>query len=213
MIKQYKSIKALATVIPIFPLTGAVLFPRCFLPLNIFETRYLAMINDALESGNRLIGMIQPENKKNIYSVGCLGKINCFEETEDGSFFIILKGITRFKVERELKTDTSYRKIVANYDQYQSDLVETNTLDLEKKEIIKFLKKNINFTSWTNWETIEKSPVENIVNYTTMFGALAPEEKQLILEAEELKKRMELLKSAIHINSAQSESGSYKTLQ
>ena len=75
------------------------------------------------------------------------------------------------------------------------------------------MKKNINFTSWTNWETIEKSPVENIVNYTTMFGALAPEEKQLILEAEELKKRMELLKSAIHINSAQSESDSYKTLQ
>tara|TARA_B100001179_G_scaffold130953_1_gene93955 strand:+ start:2123 stop:2764 length:642 start_codon:yes stop_codon:yes gene_type:complete len=213
MIKQYKSIKALATVIPIFPLTGAVLFPRCFLPLNIFETRYLAMINDALESGNRLIGMIQPKNKKNIYSVGCLGKINSFEETEDGRFFIILKGITRFKVEQELKTDTSYRKIVANYDQYQSDLVETNKLDLEKKEIIEFLKKNINFTNWTNWETIEKSPAENIINYTTMFGALAPEEKQLILEAEELKKRMELLKSAIHINSAQSESSSYKTLQ
>jgi len=213
MIKQYKSIKALATVIPIFPLTGAVLFPRCFLPLNIFEPRYLAMINDSLESGNRLIGMIQPENKKNIYSVGCLGKINSFEETEDGRFFIILRGITRFKVEQELKTDTSYRKIVANYDQYKNDLVETNELDLEKKGIIKFLKKNINFTSWANWETIEKSPVENIVNYTTMFSALTPEEKQLILEAEQLKKRIELLKSAIHINSVQSESGSYKTLQ
>ena len=90
-------------------------------------------------------------------------------------------------MEQELKTDTSYRKIVANYDQYKSDLVETNELDLEKKGIIKFLKKNINFTSWANWETIEKSPVENIVNYTTMFSALTPEEKQLILEAEQLK--------------------------
>ena len=122
--------------IPIFPLSNFIIFPRTSVPLNIFEPRYIDMINDSMKS-NKLIGMIQPMNsggvdniRPDVYKIGCLGKITSFRETEDGRYLIELKGLIRFEILNELKTDKKYREFEINFEKFQNDL------DVKKEEII-----------------------------------------------------------------------------
>ena len=126
------NIQDISRKIPIFPLTGAVLFPGTQLPLNIFEPRYVQMIDDALASPGRLLGMIQPATQsqetgnKTLKKVGCVGRISSFNEAEDNRYLITLSGIVRFEVEEELNVTTPYRQIIANYDDYKTDTETQN---------------------------------------------------------------------------------------
>ena len=175
--------------IPIFPLSNFIVFPKTSVPLNIFEPRYIEMINDSMKS-NKLIGMIQPKKSKNIipelYQIGCLGKITGFKETDDGRYLIDLTGVIRFKVSKEINHNKSYRKCEVNYDKFLDDLNEKkeniNFSDLElifKDLKILFEKKGYII----NWKALEKQSLDETINALAMASPFSLEEKQVLLEA------------------------------
>ena len=186
-------------LIPLFPLEGVVMFPDTYLPLNIFEPRYLEMINKAISSKNRLVGMIQPRNfnEDKFYNVGCAGKIIKFEETEDQRYLITLKGLSRFDLISEETNRKNFKVAHIKWDRYSQDLKKKNTnekfIDL-KTSLKKYFKiKNIR----VNFEVIDKCNDYNFVDQITMICPLAYEEKQLLLETISISKRGDLLKSII----------------
>ena len=186
-------------LIPLFPLEGVVMFPDTYLPLNIFEPRYLEMINKAISSKNRLVGMIQPRNfnEDKFYNVGCAGKIIKFEETEDQRYLITLKGLSRFDLISEETNRKNFKVAHIKWDRYSQDLKKKNTnekfIDL-KTSLKKYFKiKNIR----VNFEVIEKCNDYNFVDQITMICPLAHEEKQLLLETTSISKRGNLLESII----------------
>ena len=180
--------------IPVFPLSNFIIFPRTTVPLNIFEPRYIDMINDSMKS-NKLIGMIQPKNLVNkdnnpeLYEVGCVGKITSFRETEDGRFLIELKGLTRFKNIKEIKSEKKYRILEVSYESFYEDLIN-------KKEEIKFSDLELIFKDLKslfekrgfviNWKDLEKQKLDEIINALAMASPFTLEEKQILLEAENL---------------------------
>ena len=177
--------------IPVFPLGNFIIFPKTTVPLNIFEPRYLDMVNDAMKS-NKMIGMIQPktsEDKLNIpklYDVGCLGKITSFRETDDGRLLIELKGLIRFKNIMEIKTDKKYRILKVNFDDFYGDLNKKNEeikfSDLEL--IFKGLKSLFEKKGFIiNWKSLEKQSLDETVNALAMASPFSLEEKQILLEA------------------------------
>ena len=177
--------------IPVFPLGNFIIFPKTTVPLNIFEPRYLDMVNDAMKS-NKMIGMIQPktsDDKLNIpklYDVGCLGKITGFRETDDGRLLIELKGLIRFKNIMEIKTDKKYRILKVNFDDFYSDLNKKNEeikfSDLEL--IFKGLKSLFEKKGFIiNWKSLEKQSLDETVNALAMASPFSLEEKQILLEA------------------------------
>ena len=177
--------------IPVFPLGNFIIFPKTTVPLNIFEPRYLDMVNDAMKS-NKMIGMIQPktsDDKLNIpklYDVGCLGKITGFKETDDGRLLIELKGLIRFKNIMEIKTDKKYRILKVNFDDFYSDLNKKNEeikfSDLEL--IFKGLKSLFEKKGFIiNWKSLEKQSLDETVNALAMASPFSLEEKQILLEA------------------------------
>ena len=180
--------------IPVFPLSNFIIFPKTTVPLNIFEPRYIDMVNDSMKS-DKIIGMIQPksssnkDNIPNLHDVGCLGKITSFKETEDGRFLIELKGLIRFNTIKEKKTDYKYRVLEVSYDNFQNDIND-------KKENLKFSDLELIFKDLKslferrgyiiNWKSLEKQSLDETINALAMASPFSLEEKQVLLEAENL---------------------------
>ena len=199
----------LPKIIPVFPLSNFIIFPKTNVPLNIFEPRYIEMIDDAMKE-DRIIGMVQPKNSTlsipELYNVGCAGKITSFNETEDGRYLIILAGISRFKIVEELKIQKLYRKYKVNFDDFSSDLDE-------KKEEIKFSDLKLIFNNLKslfvkegyniNWKELEKQSLNQTINTLAMASPFSLEEKQILLETvnlNERKKKLELILSTYSFN-------------
>jgi len=199
----------LPKVIPVFPLSNFIIFPKTNVPLNIFEPRYIEMIDDAMKE-DRIIGMVQPKNSTlsipELYNVGCAGKITSFNETEDGRYLIVLAGISRFKIVEELKIQKLYRKYKVNFDDFSSDLDE-------KKEEIKFSDLKLIFNNLKslfvkegyniNWKELEKQSLNQTINTLAMASPFSLEEKQILLETvnlNERKKKLELILSTYSFN-------------
>jgi len=181
-------------IIPVFPLSNFIIFPNTTVPLNIFEPRYLDMVNDSMKS-NKLIGMVQPKYSKDengipkLHDVGCLGKITNFRETEDGRFLIELKGEIRFQIANEINTDKKYRSVEVDYKDYSNDLSEEkeklNFSDLEL--IFKDLKSLFEKKGFIiNWKALEKQSLNETINALSMASPFSLEEKQILLEAKNL---------------------------
>ena len=190
--------------IPIFPLSNFIVFPKTSVPLNIFEPRYIEMINDSMKS-SRLIGMVQP--KKNIgssiydlYDTGCLGKITSFSETEDGRYLIILNGLSRFKIVEEIKNDKPYRECKISFDEFQND-TNINKEDLkfsDLKLIFKDFKSFFEKRGFAiNWNEIEKQSLEQTINTLAMASPFSLEEKQILLETKNLRLRKDKLEEIL----------------
>ena len=180
--------------ISVFPLSNFIIFPRTTVPLNIFEPRYIDMINDSMKL-DKLIGIIQPkttfnsENNPELFDVGCVGKIMSFQETKDGRYLIELKGISRFKNVTEIKTEKKYRILEVNYDEFSVDLVnekaELKFSDLEL--IFKDLKSLFEKKGFIiNWKALEKQNLDETINALSMASPFTLEEKQILLEAKSL---------------------------
>jgi len=181
--------------IAVFPLSNFIIFPKTTVPLNIFEPRYIDMINDSMKS-NKFIGMIQPKNSNKetnfnpqLYEIGCLGKITSFKETEDGRFLVELKGLIRFETEREVTSEKKYREFNVNFENFFDDLYE-------KKENIKFSDLELIFKDLKslfekrgfiiNWKALEKQSLDETINALAMASPFTLEEKQVLLEAKNL---------------------------
>ena len=181
--------------IPVFPLSNFIIFPKTTVPLNIFEPRYIEMINDCMKS-NRIIGMIQPKNKKKIepelYSIGCAGKIVSFDETDDGRYLIVIKGISRFKIIKEIINNKTYRECEVNFEQFKNDLnkkeneVGFNDLKIIFKSFKSLFEKN---GYQINWKEIEKQSLDQTINTLAMASPFSLEEKQILLESQNLETR------------------------
>jgi Lon protease-like protein len=218
----YQSPGDLAEVIPVFPLAGALLLPRGQMPLNIFEPRYLAMTDDALRAGHRLIGMIQPdpahpgtEERPALYKIGCVGRITQFAETGDGRYLIQLTGIARFRVEEELRLPTPYRQCRVLYTPFLDDFVARKGEDeVDRAALLHaltdFLKAN---DLKADWEDIENAPNEALVNALAMMSPYGAAEKQALLEAPDLKTRAEILVAVTEIELAKKTVGGETPLQ
>jgi hypothetical protein len=218
----YRGPADLPDIIPVFPLVGTLLLPRGQLPLNIFEPRYLAMVDDALREGHRLIGMIQPDPahsgfalKPKLFSVGCVGRLTQFAETGDGRYLIQLTGISRFRIENEIDTPTLYRKCRVSYAPFIDDFTARKGEDLvDRKALLDalsaFLKAN---KLRTDWEGIEHAPNEALVNALAMMSPYGPAEKQAMLEAPDLKSRAEILIAVTRIELAKKSAGGETPLQ
>ena len=190
--------KELPNIIPVLPLSNFIIFPKTTVPLNIFEPRYIEMIDESMKT-NKLIGMIQPKNTKNsqvnipsLHEIGCLGKITSFKETGDGRYMIDLKGIVRFKIFKELKTDKQYRECEVDYKVYSDDLnkkkEDLNFSDLEL--IFKDLKSLFEKRGFIiNWKALEKQSLDETINALAMASPFSLEEKQILLEATSLNVR------------------------
>ena len=202
--------KNLPSKLPIFPLSNFIIFPKTTVPLNIFEPRYIDMIDDSMKS-DKLIGIIQPKNSNikydvpKLYQVGCVGKITSFRETEDGRYLIELKGVARFKSIKELETLTKYRILQVNYDDYIEDL-ENKKEDLKFSDlelIFKDLKSLFEKKGFIiNWKALEKQSLDETINALAMASPFSLEEKQVLLEAQNLdirkNKIAEILKTYTH---------------
>jgi Lon protease-like protein len=204
-------------VIAIFPLPGALLLPRGQMPLNIFEPRYLAMIDDAFRSGSRLVGMIQPDpthagpdpSKPQLFRVGCIGRITQLAESGDGRYLIQLTGVARFRVEEELALGTPYRQCRVTYQPFVADFTaRTGEKEVDRTALLRaladFLKAN---NLKTDWEGIENAPNEALVNALAMMSPYGSAEKQAMLEAPDLKTRAEILIAVTEIEIAKGSTG------
>ena len=184
--------------IAIFPLTGAVFFPGTQLPLNIFEPRYVQMIDNALASPGRVIGMIQPNKpgEKELKRVGCLGRISSFNEAEDNRYLITLSGSIRFEVKEELNTTTPYRQIIPDYSEYKYDLEKQNIDSIDRSKLLALVKRYLeNRKIMADWEIIKDTPTEQLVNYSGILVPFTAEEKQLLLESKTLISRSHVLEA------------------
>ena len=186
----------LPKIIPIFPLSNFIVFPKTAVPLNIFEPRYLEMVNESMKT-EKFIGMVQPKTMKNfdntklpiLHKIGCLGKINSFKETDDGRYLIELKGLIRFKIINEINNNKSYREVEVSFDDYLHDLDE-------KKEDLKFSDLELIFKDFKslfekrgfiiNWKALEKQSLDETINALAMTSPFSLEEKQVLLEAKNL---------------------------
>src|SRR5579859_514377 len=219
----YKGPEALPDVISVFPLPGALLLPRGQMPLNIFEPRYLAMIEDTLRSPYRMIGMIQPDpahpgadaNKPNLFRIGCVGRVTQFAESGDGRYLIQLTGIARFRIEEELPVSTPYRQCRVSYRPFADDFVARKGEDaVDRKALLRtltdFLKAN---NLKADWQGIENAPNEALVNALAMMSPYDAAEKQAMLEAPDLKTRAEILIAVTEIELAKSKTSGETPLQ
>ena len=183
--------------IPVFPLSNFIIFPKTAVPLNIFEPRYIEMINESMKS-NKLIGMIQPKNsinnspEPNLHEIGCLGKITNFKETEDGRYMIELKGLIRFQIIKEIDNEKSYRECEVDFQNFSHDLeMEKEELKFSDLELIfkdlKLLFEKRGFI--INWKELEKQSLDETINALAMASPFTLEEKQVLLEAKNLSTR------------------------
>ena len=199
---EYRGPSELPEIIPVFPLPGALLLPRGQMPLNIFEPRYLAMVDDALRDGHRLIGMIQPDvshsrsvEKPALFRVGCVGRITQLAESGDGRYILELTGVARFKVVEEITALTQYRQCKVDFFPFVDDFTPRKGEEYVDRDALlavltDFLEAN---NLKVDWEGIESAPNEALVNALAMMSPYGPAEKQAMLEAPDLKTRAEIL--------------------
>ena len=181
----------LPNIISIFPLSNFILFPKMSVPLNIFEPRYLAMIDDSMKT-DKIIGLIQPKKNsidsiRDLYEVGCLGKITNFKDTSDGRYMIDLNGLTRFKIIKEIKNNKPYRTCEIKFDDYEDDLnIQKNELKFTDLELIfKDLKVLFEKKGYLiNWKSLEKQDLNETINALAMASPFSLEEKQILLESQ-----------------------------
>ena len=187
----------LPKTLPVFPLRNFIIFPRTIVPLNIFEPRYIDMVNDSMKS-NKLIGMIQPKNSKEneiipkLYDIGCMGKITSFKESDNGLFLIELKGIIRFQKIDEIKSNKKYREFNVNFNNFYDDLnfQSENVQFSDLKLIFKDLKNLFEKRGFIiNWKGLEKQSLDETINALAMASPFTLEEKQILLEAKNLELR------------------------
>jgi hypothetical protein len=198
-------------VIPVFPLDGVVLLPRCPLPLNVFEPRYLNMVDDALGAA-RLIGVVQTldgmdKERPLLAPVGCVGRLTAFSETPDGRYVITLNGLCRFRVGRELSAPTPYRQVEAQFAPFAADFKpEPEDGDFDRAKLLDALRRYLDAQGLEmDWESAEQAPLEALTNSLSMALPLDPPEKQMLLEAASLARRRELLTTMLAIDAASSD--------
>ena len=186
----------LPKIISIFPLSNFIIFPKTTVPLNIFEPRYVQMINDSMKT-NKMIGLIQPKKSNDnslsdLHAIGCLGKITSFKDMQDGRYLIDLSGLSRFRITKEVKRNKSYREYEVNFDDFKKDLVlpkeKFKFSDLEI--IFKDLKSLFEKKGYIiNWESLRKQDLNETINALAMASPFTLEEKQILLECENLEIR------------------------
>lgn len=202
MLKRPTSPAELPKSVPVFPLTGALLLPFSHRPLNIFEPRYIEMVDAALR-GDRLIGLIQPEDtseespkgRSALQQIGCLGRITHFEESGEGRYFIILEGVTRFRLAHELTVMTPYRQAVISAEDFATDFTRDFGEDaVDRERFIKMMRDYAEFANIDlNFEEIERTGTADLVNFCCMVSPYGAAEKQVLLEALTLEQRAETL--------------------
>jgi len=197
--------------IPVFPLSNFIIFPESTVPLNIFEPRYIEMVDDSMR-GTKMIGMVQPKKKTNnfspeLYDVGCLGRITSYNETTDGKYLIILKGLCRFKITNEVRNSKLYRECNVSFKEFQTDLetkkdeIKFSDLELIFKDIKTLFEKR---GYLVNWKELQKKKLDQTINTLSMASPFSLEEKQALLETQDLdlrkKKLQEILKTYLFDN-------------
>ncbi|RTL53960.1 MAG: peptidase S16 [Bradyrhizobiaceae bacterium] len=219
---EYRGPGDLPEIVPVFPLAGALLLPRGQMPLNIFEPRYLEMIDDSLRDGHRIVGMIQPdtthsrsEAAPSLFRIGCAGRITQFAETGDGRYVLELTGIARFKVVEELKVLTPYRQCKVDFFSFVDDFTARKGEDEVNRQAVldaltDFLKAN---ELKVDWDGINAAPNEALVNALAMMSPYGVAEKQALLEAPDLKTRAEILIAVTQMELAKKQTPGDSTLQ
>lgn len=202
------SANELPDVLAVFPLEGALLLPRARLPLNIFEPRYLAMVDDALKSDHRLIGMVQPkrprhdgESEPPIYKVGCAGRITNFSETDDGRYLLALTGVQRFAISQEIESFKPFRRVAPDWRVFSEDLDEATdeASEQDRQSFLDLLQRYFAAAELTaDWESLSKADYETLVNAIAMLCPFAPQEKQALLEARSLEDREHSLRALMN---------------
>ncbi|MFS8035852.1 LON peptidase substrate-binding domain-containing protein [Xanthobacter sp. AM11] len=199
--RTYLSPAEIPPVIPVFPLSGALLLPRAELPLNIFEPRYLAMVDDAI-GGGRLIGMVQPDEGKPetargpaVYQVGCLGRLTQFSETGDGRYLITLSGICRFRIVEEMAATTPYRQFRVDASAFTGDFeASAGEAEVDREAVLAALAAFLDANKLeADWEGIRQAGTETLVNALSVMSPYGALEKQALLEAQNLKARADML--------------------
>ncbi|MFD1333638.1 LON peptidase substrate-binding domain-containing protein [Methylopila musalis] len=217
----YHKLDELPATIPVFPLRAALLLPRGEMPLNIFEPRYLALIEDAIR-GHRVIGLIQPEPEADedaerpaLVQIGCAGRLTAFAETGDGRYLITLTGVTRFRVAEELVVTTPYRQVRPAYDEFALDLAPGEGQDeVDREALLRTLKDYLSANDLeADWDGIRRAPNEALVNALAMMSPFGPREKQALLEAPDLKARAEILVAVTEMELARARGDASSALQ
>jgi Lon protease-like protein len=219
---HYRGPADLPEIIPVFPLAGALLLPRGQMPLNIFEPRYLAMIDDSLRDGHRLIGMIQPDathsgnpDTPTLFHVGCVGRITQLAESGDGRYVLELTGVARFRVAEELSVSTPYRQCRVDYFPYVDDFTARKGEEaVDRKALLQVLADFLKANSLkVDWDGIEQAPNEALVNALAMMSPYGAAEKQALLEAPDLKTRAEILVAVTEMDLAKKKTSGDPPLQ
>jgi len=190
--------------IPIFPLSNFIIFPKTTVPLNIFEPRYIQMVNDSMKS-HRMIGMIQPKKidktkKSDLYKIGCVGKITSLNETDDGRYLIVINGISRYKIIEEIFTKKLYRQCNVSYKEFENDIkkeeeeIKFSDLELVFKNLKSIFEKQGYIIDWKN---LEKQSLDQTINALSMASPFSLEEKQILLESKDLTSRKENLENIL----------------
>ena len=184
----------LPTKIPVFPLSNFIIFPDTTVPLNIFEPRYLQMVDDCMKS-ERCIGIVQPKRsgklkKPDLFNIGCIGKITSFNETEDGRYLILINGLCRFKIQKEIETNRLYRECNVQYEDYLEDLSNKENENLELSKIINKFKSLFEKLGYSiDWKELENQDSKKMINSLAMASPFSIEEKQVLLETIDIKDR------------------------
>ena len=203
-----KKVEELPNKIPVFPLSNFIIFPEITVPLNIFEPRYINMVDDSMKN-SRMIGMIQPKKNSNVqnpelFDIGCLGKITSFNETDDGRYLIVLNGLTRFKIQKEIQNNKLYREFEVSFSDYKNDInikkeeIKFSDLELIFKNLKSLFEKN---GYLINWEELKKQSLNQTINTLAMASPFSIEEKQALLETENLILRKKKLEEILKIYS------------
>ena len=219
MAQGYIRAADLPQVIPVFPLSGVMLLPRGQLPLNIFEPRYLNMVDDAM-AGDRIIGMIQPSGGDpalpGLSSIGCAGRITSFNETSDGRYLITLTGVARYRILTELPVQSPYRQVRADFSPWEADLVAPPAGEgaLDREGLLEALKAYLETRGLDiDWDTAETAPPEALINSLSMALPFDPPEKQALLEAANLDDRADVLTALMRIGAAGDGEGEMPPMQ
>ena len=223
-IDRYRHAGDLPVNIPVFPLRGVILLPRATLPLNLFEPRYLAMIEDVI-AGDRVIGIIQPERNGDedspaskahgLRRVGCVGRVTAFQELDDGRVVITLTGICRFTVANEPETRKPYRVCTPDYSDFGGDFVRGAGEDeVDREQLLRVLRKYLEVHQFrADWKAIGNAPSEHLVNSLSIISPYGAEEKQALIEAGDLKTRAQVLVALAEMDMASGEGGGGTTIQ
>ena len=196
--------KKLPEIIPIFPLSNFIIFPNTNVPLNIFEPRYIQMVDDAMRN-NKIIGMVQPKksgnpDKPDLFEVGCTGKITSYNETDDGRYLIVLNGVSRFRILNEVIDKKLYRSVKVDYQEFRNDL-NLNKEDIKFSDlelIFVNLKKLFQRQGYSiNWKDLEKQSLDQTINTLSMASPFSLEEKQILLESNDINSRREKLEEIL----------------